>query len=77
MVRCIDCQALDIGLNPETDMWVHCSIKHAMDIANLNFRPQPKISREEGEKERECEYFCDREEDKTILFELAEEMGLQ
>jgi len=76
MCKCIDCQALDIGLNPETDMWVHCSIKHAMDIANLNFRPQPRITEEDAEVERECEYFCDREEDKNILFQLAKEMGL-
>ena len=76
MVRCIDCQALDIGLNPETDMWVHCSIKHAMDIANLRFRRQPKITREEAMMERECEHFCGRDEDKSDLFDLVEEMGL-
>lgn len=76
MVRCIDCQALDIGLNPETDMWVHCSIKHAIDLANLRLGPQPRISREEALMERECEHFCDAEDNKSDLFELAEEMGL-
>lgn len=75
-VRCIDCQALDIGINPETDMWVHCSIKHAQALANKDFGPQPEITIDDATVERECEFFCDAEENKSGLFDLAEEMGI-
>jgi hypothetical protein len=48
-----------------------------MDLANLRFRRQPKITQEEAMMERDCEHFCENDEDKTHLFELAEEMGLE
>jgi len=76
MVKCIDCMALDIGLMEDIDTWVHCSVKHAMDMANLRLRPQPKISVEEAFVERECPYFIMKDEDKIDVFEIAEELGV-
>ena len=77
MVKCIDCLALDIGLDPMTDLWVHCSIKHAMDNEKLRYRRQPKITKEEAQIERVCEHFVPNDENKSYLFEIAEEIGVE
>jgi len=76
MVRCIDCKALDVGFNPDTDAWVHCGMKHAIDISKQLYKKQQKITEEMAKQEIICEHFqkCDKKSD---IFQLAKRMGVE
>lgn len=76
MVKCINCQSLVIGFNLDIDTWVHCSIKHATDIAMKNYRKQPKITKMISNLDIVCKHY-QKKEGNTDIFNLAEELGIK
>ena len=73
MVKCINCGALDIGFNKETDAWVHCSINHARDIRDSKYREQPKITEAIAQMEINCQDFK-KSINKNDIYKLAKKL---
>nr|MDO8098488.1 hypothetical protein [Candidatus Njordarchaeota archaeon] len=69
-VRCIDCQSLDVGLNADTDMWIHCGAKHAQDIyraaqEGIMVHAQERVTKAKAMMVRDCPHFAQTDEART------------
>jgi hypothetical protein len=73
-VRCIDCKALDVGFNPDADMWIHCGVKHSQDIAKALQQgtithAQERMTKDKAMAVHDCQYF-DKNDQKQAYEEL-------